>query len=98
MHSPHRLAIVDIARTLALAAMGVFHFTYDLALFGFIDPLTMGRSFWILFAQAIAGTFIFLSGVSLVLASRAPLKPRKVMLRLAQIGGAAALVSVGTYA
>lgn len=93
-----RIPAVDIARTLALIAMAIFHFTYDLELFGFIAAGTMLTPQWVWTARLIAGSFIFLSGVSLVLAaSGGPLPPRKVLKRLAMIGAAAALVSAGTY-
>ncbi|MGB7316486.1 MAG: heparan-alpha-glucosaminide N-acetyltransferase [Planktotalea sp.] len=98
MASPHRVALVDIARTIALLAMAIFHFTYDLELFGFAPRGTMASLEWRLFAQAIAGSFIFLSGVSLVLATKdSPIKPQKYLRRLIMIGLAAIAVSVGTY-
>lgn len=42
----NRLTSLDIARTLALVCMVVFDFTFDLALFGHIDPGTMSQPFW----------------------------------------------------
>ncbi|WP_085310282.1 DUF1624 domain-containing protein [Planktotalea arctica] len=93
-----RIAVIDIARTAALAAMVVFHFTYDLELFGFAPRGTIASREWVLFAQAIAGSFIFLSGVSLVLAAQGgPLDRGKYLKRLAMIGAAAIAVSLGTY-
>ncbi|MES2815322.1 MAG: heparan-alpha-glucosaminide N-acetyltransferase domain-containing protein, partial [Pseudomonadota bacterium] len=64
----NRLPALDIARTLALVCMVIFHFTFDLALFGFIDPGTMSQPIWYYFARMIAGSFLFLSGVSLWMA------------------------------
>ena len=63
-----RLIALDTARTLAVLCMVVFHFTFDLALFGLIPPDTMGLPFWHYFARMIAGSFLFLSGISLWLA------------------------------
>lgn len=95
MHSTPRIALVDIARTVALCAMAVFHFAYDLEMFGFAPHEMMQRPEWIWFARVIAGSFIFLSGVSLVLG--APQDTRKFFKRLVMIGAAAAMVSFGTY-
>ena len=98
MTLPLRVALVDIARTVAIIAMAIFHFTYDLEVFGFAPRGTMASTEWILFAQGIAGSFLFLSGVSLVLASlNGPFRAPKYIKRLAMIGLAAAAVSVGTY-
>lgn len=95
---PRRLALIDIARTVAILAMVIFHFTYDLELFGFAPRGTMISREWILFAQGIAGSFLFLSGISLALATQnGPIIPRKYLIRLAQIGAGALAVTIGTY-
>ncbi len=98
MIQPQRFAIIDIARTIAIAAMVIFHFTYDLELFGFAPRGTMASLEWRLFAQGIAGSFLWLSGFSLVLATLSgPIAPRKYMRRLLMIGAGALAVTIGTY-
>ncbi len=98
MAPSHRIALIDIARTLAIVAMVIFHLTYDLELFGFAPRGTMASREWILFAQGIAGSFIFLSGLSLVLAvQNGRILARKYLKRLAQIGLGAVAVTIGTY-
>lgn len=93
-----RIAQIDIARTVALVAMAVFHFTFDLEAFGFVERGTIASTPWVFFARLIAGSFIFLSGLSLVVGSRGgPIDRKKMMRRLAMIGGAAILVTAGTY-
>lgn len=93
-----RVAVIDIARTVALGAMVIFHFTFDLEMFGFAPRGTMARAEWIWFARIIAGSFLFLSGASLVLATLGgPVAPRKYLKRLGMIGLAALTVSAGTY-
>ena len=82
---------------MAVIAMIAFHFTWDLGFFQLIDYdisfTPEGR--WL--SHAIAGTFLFLVGVSLALAHRIQLQTRAFLKRFIKIAGAAALVSLGTY-
>jgi uncharacterized membrane protein len=94
--SAPRLAVLDLARTVALAAMVVFHGTYDLALFGLIDPATPYTGGWPVFARIIAGSFLFLAGISLWLAQGRGLRWHPFLRRLAMLIAAAVAVSVGT--
>jgi uncharacterized membrane protein len=92
-----RLAGVDIARGLALLAMFVFHFIWDLAYFGYVDasvPYTLGVK---LFGHAIASSFLFIAGVSLVLAHGSSPHWPSFWRRFGIVVAAAALVSLATY-
>ncbi|MCU9840479.1 DUF1624 domain-containing protein [Ruegeria sp. WL0004] len=93
----NRLLWLDLARTLALLAMIVFHFARDLELFGFLPSGTTATGGWAIFARVIAGFFVFLSGVSLVVAHSADFNPRNWAKRIALISGAALLVTMATY-
>lgn len=92
----NRLIPLDLARTLALVCMVIFHFTFDLALFGFIDPGTMSQPFWYYFARMIAGSFLFLSGVSLWLAHGQGIRWPAFWVRFAKVAAAAALVTTAS--
>ncbi len=92
-----RIVLVDIARTAALAGMVVFHFTRDLEMFGMMPPGATMTGGWALFARAVAGSFLFLAGVSLWLAHGRAFRARAFVRRLGQIAAAAALVTVATY-
>lgn len=96
--APSRVGWVDLARVAALAGMVVFHFARDLEIFGLVPPGLTMRGGWALFARLVAGSFLLLSGVSLVLAHGAGLRRAAWRRRFAMIVGAAALVSVATYA
>ncbi len=93
---PARLLGLDVARTLAVVCMVIFHFTFDLALFGHIDPGTMSQPFWYYFARMIAGSFLFLSGISLWLAHGQGIRWPAFWRRWAMIAGAAALVTTAS--
>ena len=92
-----RLVVLDAARGVALVAMACFHFTYDLQIFGFLPEGTIQAGPWRAFAMLIAGSFLFISGFSLVLAHRRGLRWRAFGRRLAILAGAAGLVSLATW-
>jgi uncharacterized membrane protein len=96
MPPPPRLIAVDLARTVALVAMVIFHFTFDLALFGHIPADTMVQPFWYYFARVIAGSFLFLSGVSLWLAHGQGIRWPAFWSRWVKVAGAAALVTLAS--
>ncbi len=91
-----RIPALDVARTVAILCMVVFHFTVDLQDFGLIPPGTVFNGFWPYFARGIAGSFLFLSGVSLWLAYGRGLRARHWLGRFAMIAGGAAAVTAGT--
>jgi uncharacterized membrane protein len=91
-----RIAAVDAARGIALLAMAIYHFSWDLSNFGLIAVDVISNPGWKAFARTIAGTFIFLVGFSLVLATRRGIDWRAYFRRLALIVGGAILVTLGT--
>ena len=92
-----RFAWLDIARGLALVAMAVYHFVWDLALFGLVEPWTPFEPHWVLLARATAGSFLFLVGIGLVLGHARGIRWRPFLRRLALIAGAAMLITIGTW-
>ena len=93
-----RLVVVDLARTVALIGMAMFHFTFDLEMFGLVAPGTTTTGGWAIFARVIAGSFLFLAGLSLVLAHGGGVRWPSFWRRMAKVAGAAILVTAGTYA
>jgi uncharacterized membrane protein len=91
-----RLPALDTARTLAVVAMVIFHFTFDLALFGHIPADTMFQPFWYYAARLIAGSFLFLSGISLWLAHGQAIRWPAFWKRWAKLAAAAALVTTAS--
>ena len=91
-----RVALVDVARGAALVAMAVYHFVWDLGALQItaenLALTTPGK----IAARMIAGAFLFLVGVGLVLGHGDGMRWRGYLRRLALIGGAALAVTVAT--
>ena len=92
-----RIVAIDLARGVALAAMAIYHFTWDLELFGYVEAGLTAVGGWKLFARCIASSFLFLAGVSLLLAHGDGIRWNGFGRRFAMVAGAAAVISVATY-
>ena len=92
-----RIVAIDVARGVALVAMTVYHFSWDLSFFGYVDPALVNARPWQLFARSIATSFLLLVGVSLVLAHGRGVRWRGFGVRLAQVAAGAAAISVATW-
>ena len=92
-----RLEAIDLARGVALAAMAVYHFAWDLEFFGYAAPGMTAEGGWKLFARIIASSFLFLVGVSLYLAHGKGLRAKPFVKRLAMVVAAAAAISAATW-
>lgn len=96
--APHfRLALLDVIRGVAILAMVVYHLGWDLSAYRLIAVDVTTSTAWIVFARSIAGTFLALVGINLVLATRRGFRLAPYLRRLAVIVAAAAIVSLGTY-
>jgi uncharacterized membrane protein len=92
-----RWRALDLARGLAVVAMIVFHTIWDLGHFGYIAANIPWSPAMRLFGHAIAFAFLFIAGVSLVLANADGLNGPHILRRLARVAAAAALVTLGTW-
>lgn len=95
-HAAGRIVHVDLARTLALAGMVVFHFARDLEMFALVPPGMTMTGGWAVFARLVAGSFLFLAGVSLWLAHGERIRWRPFWRRLGVIAAAAGAVTLAT--
>lgn len=93
-----RILALDIARTAALLGMFAFHLVFDLQMFGRLPYGTTAEPFFYWHARIVAGSFIFLSGVSLWLAHGQGLRWSAFWRRWGKLVAAAALVTAATYA
>ena len=94
---PRRIALLDVWRGIALVAMMTYHGAWDVAYLRLLRFDPGGSPPWRIYAHLIAGSFLFLAGVSLVLATRNGFRLAPYLRRLAVIVAAAALVSVATF-
>jgi uncharacterized membrane protein len=87
---------VDVARGVALGAMAIYHLGWDLSFLQLIVLDVPASRPWAVAAHLIAGSFLFLTGVSLVLAHGSGIRPEAVRRRLLVVGGAALAVTAAT--
>jgi uncharacterized membrane protein len=77
--------------------MAIYHFAWDLEFFGYVEPGMTAEGGWRLFARSIASSFLFLVGVSLLLAHSESMRWRPFLKRMAMVAGAASAISLVTW-
>ena len=92
-----RLDAIDALRGAALAGMFAFHLIWDLGYFHLVSPDLPYEPAVMSFGHVVAGSFLFLVGVSLAMASRDGVNMPTFWRRLFVISVAAAGVSAATY-
>ncbi|WP_457092337.1 heparan-alpha-glucosaminide N-acetyltransferase [Microvirga sp. P5_D2] len=88
---------IDVARGLAIAAMIVYHFSWDLSFYKLIETNILHVPAWRWFARGIAGSFLLLAGVGLALAHAQGFRKLPFLKRVLKVGGAALAVSLVTF-
>ena len=96
--TPNRLAIVDQVRGLAIIGVVIFHLVWDLDFTDLIESGIASHPIWIAFGRLLAGTFMFLVGVSLVLANREAIQWQSAVKRILNIAFFALIITAATYA
>jgi uncharacterized membrane protein len=92
-----RIPLVDVLRGVALAAMAIYHFVWDLSFFSLADFGPTENPLWIWFARATAGSFLVLVGVGLYLAHGDGVRWPGFLRRLVMIVAAALAISVASW-
>ena len=92
-----RWDVIDVARGVAILAMILYHFGWDLSFLKLIETNVLAMPAWRWFARAIAGSFLFLSGIGLVLAHGQTIRWQPFWRRFGIVGGAALLVTAATW-
>lgn len=88
-----RIGGIDVARGVALLAMALYHGSWDLTYLGLADFDLFGDPLWLAARTGILGSFLILSGLSLVLAAAGGIDRRRFLRRFALLVLAAAGVS-----
>lgn len=92
-----RFAVLDIARGVAIIAMAIYHFCWDLAYFGFITADIGYGLGWVIFGRLVLTSFLVLVGIGLVLAHGRGIRWPSFWRREAMVAGAAVIISIATY-
>jgi uncharacterized membrane protein len=95
--SSARVPAIDNLRGLAIIAMVAYHFCFDLRHFGFTSSDFYRDPFWLHARTAILSSFLFLAGISLVLAQATAQGRTRFWRHVARVGAAALLVSFASY-
>jgi uncharacterized membrane protein len=92
-----RYELLDIIRGSAVVLMIIFHFSFDLRIFGYTEVDFQENLFWWVFPRVIVFLFLTAMGLSLEVTYKGKLEPKKVLRRFFKIGGFALLISLFTY-
>lgn len=92
-----RYELLDIIRGTAVLLMIIFHFSFDLRIFGYTQVDFQEDLFWWVFPRVIVFLFLLAMGLSLEVANKGKVEAKKVAKRFFKIGGYALIISLFTY-
>ena len=93
-----RWPVLDVARGVAIVAMIIYHFCFDLAWNGWLEA-DFGEDWrWLAFRILILGSFLLIAGMSLAIAEAHGQSGHGYWRRVAIITAGALLVTAGSYA
>ncbi len=96
-HKSPRYPLIDLTRGFAVALMIIFHFSYDLSAFKYVEINFQQDLFWWIFPRVIVFFFLYAMGQSLELVHRKSIHWPKVARRFLKIGFFALCISAFTY-
>jgi len=91
-----RIVEVDTVRGIAIVMMVIYHFFLDMDFFQ-ISEIDLSGISWIVFQRAIAFTFVFIAGISLVLMKRKKKGKWDYVKRAAFLGAIALVITAVTW-
>ena len=93
---PKRIFLIDLMRFMAIVLMVIFHLTYDLNQFRYVN-VSFSDPFWFWLPRLIVFLFLICVGMSLSIVHNPVFKPQKFWPRLVKLLIGALLVSISTY-
>ncbi len=96
-HESGRSYSLDFIRALAIVLMVVYHFNFDLFVFGVHDINPNNHVEWRAFRYLIMTLFLVCVGISIVLSHTPHIRVKKLIRRLIILGLASIVVSIGSY-
>lgn len=95
--APTRIAGLDALRGLAIVAMIIYHFCFDLRHFGITRSDFEHDLRWLAARTLILSSFLLIAGISVVLARRSHAPAARWLRHVALIAGAAVLVTAASW-
>lgn len=92
-----RIPLLDVLRGIAIIAMTIFHFSWDLEFYGYAPAGMTSQIEWKMFARTIAASFLMIAGFSLMLAHSGGIVWPVFRRRFAMLFCAALIISLATY-
>ena len=89
--------ILDVARGFAILLMFIYHFSYDLDYYGFVNLDFAVDNFWLNFRTLIVTLFLMIMGISLYLAYYRGLNIKNFQKRLLLLLFYSSLVSISSW-
>ena len=96
-HINNHFDFIDMSRGFAILLMFIYHFSFDLDYYGFIQQDFYQDAFWINFRTIIVTLFLTIMGVSLYLASYRGLNKKRFRQRLLLLIVYSFLVSISSW-
>lgn len=92
-----RYPTLDAIRGFAVLLMIIFHFSFDLKIFGYAQIDFQNNTFWWTFPRVIVFLFLIAVGQALELTSKNGIQTNKVLRRFFKLALLAGLITVFTY-
>lgn len=93
----NRIYEIDVLRGFAIVLMAIFHFSYDLAIFRFVQIDFLNDPYWVTFRVIIVSLFVSMTGMSLYISYHKEVHIGKLIRRTKILALSAIAISVGTY-
>lgn len=87
---------IDLLRGLAIVLMVIFHFSYDLTVFGWADFSTSKDIEWRIFRAVIVSSFLLAVGMSSYLAYQKSINKKKLVKAVSKLTAVSTVITIGS--